>query len=394
MSRWKQARLGAIAKLERSVVLPNAISSGTAYLGLEHIENGGKILQHATVQNGELASAKFSFSPNHVLYGKLRPYLAKIALPDFSGICSTDILPILPGSKLDRRFLCYYLRQPSVVDYANSRTAGANLPRLAPTALADFEIPLPPLEEQKRIADILDKADAIRRKRQEALQLTDEFLRSVFLEMFGDPESNPYTWPVKELGFGVAEFQGGRNMMPTNTSRTDGLRVLKVSAVTGGEYKSHESKSFEQSEVIPDDFLVRADDLLISRANTAELVGAVAYVWETTGREVLPDKLWRFVWDKNNSLDSMYMLHIARSSYFRSQLVQRATGSSGSMKNIGKAKMLEIPIPYPPLELQLRFSKIAQKVRATSKNAVLSNDQAASLFASLQQRAFSGELFQ
>ena len=182
--------------------------------------------------------------------------------------------------------------------------------------------------------------------------------------------------------------------MPTNTSRTDGLRVLKVSAVTSGEYKSYESKSFEQSEIIPDDFLVRADDLLISRANTAELVGAVAYVWETTGREVLPDKLWRFVWDKNNSLDSMYMLHIARSSYFRSQLVQRATGSSGSMKNIGKAKMLEIPIPYPPLELQLRFSKIAQKVRATSKNAVLSNDQAASLFASLQQRAFSGELFQ
>lgn len=143
MSRWRQARLGTIAKLERLVVLPNAIASGTAYLGLEHIESGGKILQPATVQNGELASAKFSFSSNHVLYGKLRPYLAKIALPDFSGICSTDIMPILSGPKLERRFLCYYLRQPSVVDYANSRTAGANLPRLAPTALADFKIPLP-----------------------------------------------------------------------------------------------------------------------------------------------------------------------------------------------------------------------------------------------------------
>jgi type I restriction enzyme S subunit len=145
-----------VATIERYAIQPEAISQGTAYLGLEHIERGGAILGAKSVDEGELASSKFRFTERHLLYGKLRPYLAKIACPDFSGICSTDILPILPGPDLERRFLCYFLRQPTMVDYANSRAAGVNLPRLSPSALAEFEIPLPPIAEQRRIADVLD----------------------------------------------------------------------------------------------------------------------------------------------------------------------------------------------------------------------------------------------
>ena len=184
------------------------------------------------------------------------------------GFGSTEFHVIRPKPNFDSLYLFHAVwNQTFRLEAGKNMTGSAGQKRVPKSFLERFEIPLPPLEEQQRIADILDKADAICRKRQQALRLADEFLRSVFLEMFGNPESNPYTWPVKKLGFGVAEFQGGRNMMPTNTSRTDGLRVLKVSAVTSGEYKSYESKSFEQSEIIPDDFLVSADDLLISRAN-------------------------------------------------------------------------------------------------------------------------------
>src|SRR5438552_15580259 len=93
---WKTVALHEVATIERSAVQPDAISQGAAYLGLEHIESGGRILGAKSVDEGELASSKFKFTERHVLYGKLRPYLAKIACPDFSGICSTDILPILP----------------------------------------------------------------------------------------------------------------------------------------------------------------------------------------------------------------------------------------------------------------------------------------------------------
>lgn len=247
-------------------------------------------------------------------------------------------------------------------------------------------------DDQKRIAATLDKADLIRRKRQQALRLTDDFLRSVFLDMFGDLMTNPLGWPIKPLSEGVAEFEGGRNVMPTDTLRADGVRVLKVSAVTSGEYKPHESKSFDAAEQFPDHYIVREGDLLISRANTSELVGAAAYVWETKGKEMLPDKLWRFVWPEERTIEPLFMLHLARSRYFREQLIQRATGSSGSMKNIGKAKMLEIPIPFPPIDLQRTFSQIAMRSRLASESSAASMKQAEDLFASLQQRAFSGQL--
>ena len=107
---WQTVQLAEVADIERKGVDPSTIESGTNYLGLEHIESGGKIIGYQNVQHGELASTKFQFGLDHVLYGKLRPYLAKIALPDFNGICSTDILPIKPGPKLDRRFLAYFLR--------------------------------------------------------------------------------------------------------------------------------------------------------------------------------------------------------------------------------------------------------------------------------------------
>jgi type I restriction enzyme S subunit len=270
---------------------------------------------------------------------------------------------------------------------------GGSLLRARPSAVYELEIPLPStLAEQERIAGILDKADGVRRKRAEALRLTDELLRSVFLEMFGDPVTNPKGWPVKPLAEGVESFEGGWNVNPIEAPRTDGVRVLKVSAVTSGEYRANESKSFNEDEAVPEAFLVRKEDLLISRANTAELVGAVAYVWETSGLEMLPDKLWRFVWPQKRSLEPLFMLHLARSVYFRKQLIQRATGSSGSMKNIGKAKMLEIPIPYPPINLQKKFTEIAIHIRETAIKATTGSENAELLFAALQQRAFSGQL--
>ena len=137
---------------------------------------------------------------------------------------------------------------------------------------------------------------------------------------------------------------------------------------------------------------VKKGDLLISRANTSALVGAVCHVWGTGGREMLPDKLWRFVWSRPQRIEPLFMLHMARSDYFREQLIQRATGTSGSMKNIGKRKMLEIPIPCPPLDLQRRFAAIVASVEKQKAHQRAHLAELDTLFASLQSRAFRGEL--
>ncbi|NJM81220.1 MAG: hypothetical protein HC844_00900 [Tabrizicola sp.] len=199
---WPVVALGEVAEIEREGIAADLIPNGTDYLGLEHIESGGIILGKETVANGDLASTKFTFTSDHLLYGKLRPYLAKIALPEFDGVCSTDILPIRPGPRLDKRFLAFYLRQSSMVDYAASRATGANLPRLSPTALSGFPVPLPPLVEQRRIAGILDQADALRRLRTRALDRLTTLGQAIFHEMFGDPKTEPDRWQA--IGFDEA----------------------------------------------------------------------------------------------------------------------------------------------------------------------------------------------
>jgi len=304
----------------------------------------------------------------------------------WTSLANTQV--ILPDAdRIHAKFLWHQLN-----DEHRWPRAGTGQPFIKPSDVKNHRVFAPPYREQELIAAILDKADAIRQRRQSSLLLVDEFLRSLFLSMFGDPQVNPKGWPIQPLQNGVLGFEGGKNFMPTETERRDGVRVLKVSAVTSGEYQPSQSKSFFQSEIVDPRHMVREGDLLISRANTAELVGAVAYVWSTSGKEMLPDKLWRFVWPEHRTLEPLFVLHLARSPYFRRELISRATGSSGSMKNIGKSKMLEIPIPFPPVELQKTFARAVsalQNLSGASKEAL---NQADHLFQSLQQSAFHGDL--
>ena len=113
-----------------------------------------------------------------------------------------------PSTRLDSNYLGHILRSPSVVRQASKNKTGSALRRIILGDIKKLTIPLPPLPEQKRIAAILDKADAIRRKRQQAIQLADDFLRAVFLDMFGDPVTNPKGWEVRPLGQ-ISNFENG-----------------------------------------------------------------------------------------------------------------------------------------------------------------------------------------
>ncbi|MGL5936794.1 MAG: restriction endonuclease subunit S, partial [Cetobacterium sp.] len=109
-------------------------------------------------------------------------------------------------SNLCDNYLYHFL--PKALDSINEKTHAVTVKHLSVKGIRDIKIPLPPITEQKRIAAILDKADAIRQKRQQAIALADDFLRSVFLDMFGDPVTNPKGWEVIKLG-SCCRFQGG-----------------------------------------------------------------------------------------------------------------------------------------------------------------------------------------
>ncbi|WP_280305299.1 restriction endonuclease subunit S [Nocardia neocaledoniensis] len=254
-----------------------------------------------------------------------------------------------------------------------------------------LRIPLPPIGEQRRIAAILDHADALRAQRRKALAYLDELIQAIFIEMFGDPVVNDRNWPEGTVGDFVDRFEGGKNIVGSGES-VHGYRVLKVSAVTSLSYRESESKPLPEGYVPPSNHLVKKGDLLFSRANTSELVGATALVTETDGRTALPDKLWRFKWKSEHTAIPGYVAILFQRPSFRRKISDRATGSSGSMKNVAQGNVLSIPVGIPPVKLQSEFESIRVEIdlmKSGYRTAVAEFD---TLFASLQSRAFRGGL--
>ena len=129
-----------------------------------------------------------------------------------------------------------------------------------------------------------------------------------------------------------------------------------------------------------------------SRANTTELVGATAYVLETPPNLLLPDKLWRFFWKQPVQVEPFYVWSFFQTATVRRELGRRATGTSGSMKNISKPKVLSMLVPTPPLLLQRQFAARVQEIRALEGRQAESRCRLDDLFQSLLHRAFQGEL--
>jgi len=345
--------------------------------------------QESITRLGLSRSSSRLIPPNTVVI-PTRMALGKAAITCTHLAINQDLKAVYPldSDELDTRFLLwFFICSANKIEKLGS---GATVKGITLEKLNRLEIPLPPLPEQKRIAAILDKADAIRRKRKEAIDLSDEFLRSVFLDMFGDPVTNPKGWEKGTLSEIVGRFQGGKNLAESNSPTK--VRVLKVSAVTTGIYLSDKSKFVPDSFEVPESYLVKAGDLLISRANTQELIGACAYVWETPENIMLPDKIWRFVWDDSCPSDPHFIHHLLQHRGVQREIGKRSSGTSGSMKNIAKPKLLSVPIILPPLELQKAFGDIVKRRKRVNDKMGGSAAALKDLFASLQQRAFRGEL--
>ena len=154
---WEKVSLKELCSFNKTSVKPENIDPGTKYLGLECIEKEtGKIVDVHIVESGELKSNKFWFNESYLLYGKLRPYLNKVALPCFEGVCSTDIIPIQPNiSKTNREFISHILRSKSFVSFADQRSSGANLPRINPREVENYLTIKPPIELQNQFADVV-----------------------------------------------------------------------------------------------------------------------------------------------------------------------------------------------------------------------------------------------
>jgi type I restriction enzyme, S subunit len=394
-SKWQTFPLCEIADIERNAISPDGIITDTKYVGLEDINRFGHVERFTKVATGDLASTKFQFTAQHILYGKLRPYLSKIALPDFNGICSTDILPILVTSRMDRRFLYYFLRQPHVVELATRRSIGANLPRLSPKRLAEFEIPLPfaddpirSLSEQTRIADILDKADAIRRKRKDITTSTRELMMSIFDKTFGQPLANPHDWPVKQLSEVVADGTSvSYGIVQCGPEVADGVPYIRTSNMTNEVLGPLESFSRTAKEIAAkfSRSTVRTGDLVFAnRASIGAIVELPAYLDGAN----LTQGTTRIA--PGREVHRHYLMWLFRTAQMQQWLDRAAKGVT--FREVTMGRLREAPVPLPPFDLQEEFSNRYQQAMRMAAKWDVATFEADDLFNSLVQRAFKGEL--
>jgi type I restriction enzyme S subunit len=183
---WEKIQLKDIIHIERRNVTPEEINQGTKYIGLEHIESiTGKIIDLEIVNAGQIQSNKFIFTPHHILLGKLRPYLNKVALPDFTGVCSTDIFPIIPKAKLTNKyFLTFLLRHNSFVSYATERSTGANLPRINTETINEYRTYLPPLSLQLTFSSLVQNVEKMKEKQRESEKELNNLFNSLMQRAF------------------------------------------------------------------------------------------------------------------------------------------------------------------------------------------------------------------
>ncbi|CAG1016729.1 Putative DNA repair helicase RadD [Anaerolineales bacterium] len=242
------------------------------------------------------------------------------------------------------------------------------------------------------VDDHINHAAGIRRLRRQALEKTRRLISALFVEMFGDPASNPKGWPMVEVGDVIAGFEGGKNLLAVDVS-SSAFKILKGSAVTSGYFKPWEAKPAPEGYAPPLSHFVRQGDLLFSCANTVDLVGATALVMEEPHNLLLPDKIWRFVWKEPSPVTPMYMLFLLQSAAMRQAMGKLATGTSDSMINISQGKLKCLPIPVPPLEIQKAFSNSAVEIASLITQQERSLAQAEALMHSLMDRYFGEAVF-
>jgi type I restriction enzyme S subunit len=183
---WEKVELKKLCSFKKKNIKPEDIEEGENYVALDSIEKvTGNITTVYNVEKGELKSNKFWFDNSFILYGKLRPYLNKVALPNFEGVCSTDIIPIQPiNTKSNRLFITSILRHNSFVAFADERSSGANLPRISPTEVEKYSTINPPLDLQNQFAErvaVIEEQKAIAQK---SLEQSESLFNSLLQKAF------------------------------------------------------------------------------------------------------------------------------------------------------------------------------------------------------------------
>lgn len=380
-NKWPTVKLGEVVEVETSQVEPGEVAEDTSYVGLEHMRKGGGISKLVTVNEAQAEATKYIFKSTHVLFGKLRPNLGKVAVPPGDGICSTDILPLKPSPRIDQIYLSHYLLSKPARKWILNRVTGINLPRINKTALKQLPVPLPPLEEQRRIARVLGNCSKLHDQISGRKNLLESLFRSTTTSIFDN-----YSSTRKLEDFATVKTGPFGSMIHQSDYVSPGVPLInpqhivnnKLSPSAEHQISSAKARTLEQ-------YILRPGDIILGRRGQMGRAALVAMsdcpvICGTGCLIVRPHRIEDSVW-----------LWAYLTGPLATQLLERAA-IGATLPNLNSKIVSQLKVPSINSDLKSQIDQLhrtaSRLLEKIDKSSVLTTE----LQSSLPARAFSAEL--
>jgi restriction endonuclease S subunit len=395
---WKMVSISSVAN----------VMNGFAFKSEEYTDSGHRVIRITNVQKGEIVDDNPHFIDTKRLKEFARYELLKndLLVSLTGNVGRVGILPaslepallnqrvgcIRPKSdQIDLKFLFYVLNSEKFERDCIANSNGIAQLNLSSRWIESYSIPLPPLEEQKRIAAILDSADAIRTKRKAAIAKLDEFAQSIFLDMFGDPVKNEKRWDVCKLKELTTKIGSGSTPTGGDASyKKEGISLIRSMNVYDGffEYDSLAHIDCLQAKKL-EGVTVEKDDVLLN------ITGASVCRCSLVPCDILPARVNQHVSiirTISNLIDSFFLQSLLVSAHYKELLLKKARQNGATREALTKEQIENFDIICPPKKIQDIFCDRVKTSQALKDKLTQALSREEQLFSSLQQRAFSGEL--
>ncbi len=391
---WTEAALGELVQPVESVDPIRRYPDGSfTYIDLSAINRESKRIETSSRLRGEAAPsrARQLLRSGDVLVSTVRPNLNSVAVvgPSLDGaIGSTGFTVLRTNGKLHTAYLFHWVRTRPFIDALVRQATGASYPAVSDRIVKSTRIPLPSLDEQQRIAEVLNRADALRAKRRAAFAQVAALTQSLFIDMFGDdPLDRSFCWPTITLSEAVMDgtvvtygiVQAGEEV-------PDGVPYIRTSDIVGGEIAIHQLRRtapriaarFSRSRV-------QGGDIVMSIRAT---VGTTAVVPPELDGSNLTQGTARIA--PSDAVQGPYLLNMLRTPGVQHWIQRQVKGAT--FREITLSRLRELPVRVPPQTLQRDFACRSAQVDGLKRNQRASLARFDCLFASLRHRAFAGEL--